>query len=89
MPHSRSFVIGYLMRVALYARYVAWRQQRSKRRAMRDLRSHLRFFGVPIDDITDEQIEAGVLRASQIVARAGITGDEARTAINRVLSRLL
>lgn len=59
-------------------RYRLWR----RRRAMRRIRAEFAFWGYPVDDLTDEQLEEGAERFARSVAAVGLTAEEA----GRVLS---
>lgn len=48
-----------------------------KQQAIASIRSHLAFFGLPVDSLTDEEIERGVIDVARVVQHAGVTTDQA------------
>ena len=47
--------------------------ERRKRKAIRNIRSHLAFFGHDMSHLTDEELEERVKAAHKVIGSAGIT----------------
>lgn len=46
------------------------------------IRGHFAFFGFDVSDLTDEELEAGILEASRRIGNAGVTVEEAGRALS-------
>lgn len=58
---------------SLRQRYEGFR----KRRAMQRIREHAAFFGYPMDDVSDEQMERGMERLAVSFREAGLSASQA------------
>jgi hypothetical protein len=54
------------------------------RLVMASIRNDLAALGFPVDDLSDEQLEAGVQEFARITAAAGVTADQAMAALTAV-----
>lgn len=66
------------------ARWEQWR----RKRALWIIRDCMAFFGYPIWDMTDEEIEAAVMQSAHIVADFGISAQEAADGLTRLAHAL-
>ena len=66
-----------------------WKRQRREPDAatsLKRIRVHLAALGYPVDDYTDEEMEAAILRFSEVAAAAGITMQQAVDGLSAVLT---
>lgn len=64
------------------------RDERDRQRSLRTIRETFAWFGYPLDDLSDEEIEESVMRSAEAFASAGMTMDEATEAFAE-LGRML
>ena len=58
------------------------RREREHARVIASIRESMAWFGHPIDHLTDEEIEAGVMRFSEAIQQSGITAAEATAGLS-------
>ena len=59
-----------------------------KRKAIQRIRKESAFWGYPLDDLSDEQLEERILGFAKIISNTGVSMDEAIAALGQV-SRVL
>ena len=57
---------------------------RQRRRCVSRLRDHLAFFGHDVSNLTDDEIEQGIVRASRLWAQAGFSVEVATEAMRQL-----
>ncbi len=57
-------------------------KQDAKARALASIRESMAFFGHPLENVSDEELEAAVVEFGRVVALAGVTAQEATTALS-------
>lgn len=62
--------------------------ERQRRRSLSVIREEFAFWGYPLDDLTDEEIEERVVEAGRALANTGLTAAEATAALRQVLGLL-
>jgi hypothetical protein len=67
----------------LMTRWRAARVKAERQRALRNIRETFAFFGYPVDDMTDEALEQGVVRIAQTMSRCGLSVDDAGRALQQ------
>lgn len=60
------------------------RQARQRKRAIARIRRELSFWGVDTDDLTDDEIEERVVGFQQIVAKCGVSTQDAANALSAI-----
>ena len=65
-----------------------WRRRELSTRAeaIASIRESFAWFGYPLDDLTDEEIEAGVAEIGRQLATVGVTAREAAESMTTMLS---
>ncbi len=56
--------------------------------AISRIREHLAFFGIDVENMTDQELEQSLFLASRICAGAGITVEEAVASLHRCLGTI-
>ncbi|MCK5614358.1 hypothetical protein KAR91_71490 [Candidatus Pacearchaeota archaeon] len=59
-----------------------------RRKQIESLKAHMLFFGCDISDMTDEEIEEGVIKTAEMFGKAGVTTKEAAEGLRRLSSGL-
>lgn len=54
--------------------------------SIRSIRESFAWFGYPLDDLTDEEIEEGVMRVSASMASMGVTAEEAAAGLRQLFN---
>ena len=67
-------------------RFVVWYDHRKKKKAINNLRANMLFFGYDVSDMTDEEIETGVKKASELFGKAGVTSQQAADGLKMLSS---
>jgi hypothetical protein len=57
----------------------------ARRATIAKIRAHYANLGIPLDDLSDRQIELGVRQLAHAAREAGMTGDEATEAMRRAV----
>lgn len=65
-----------------------WWYQRRKRKLITRLRAESAFWGLKMDDLSDEEIEEGLMRITNMLRKVGISSEEAAHGF-RVIMRCL
>ena len=65
-------------------KFVMWFARRKKKKAIENLKAHMLFFGYDISDMTDEEIEEGLTRISEMVSKTGVTTKQATDALKQL-----
>jgi hypothetical protein len=65
----------------LYRRMWRWRKPRTKAQAMRSIRDHHRALGIPVDHLTDEELQRRIIAFGRSVNAACIPMREAQANI--------
>ena len=60
------------------------RREKTRTEMIQDLRGHLLFFGVDTSSMTDEEIEAAVMRMHKAVRSFGVTTDQVKECTERL-----
>ena len=58
-------------------RLIMWHRANLRKKAIDNIRGHMAFFGHNLDDMTDAEIEEGVVRFGKVVASSGFTVQQA------------
>jgi hypothetical protein len=57
----------------------------TRRATIAKIREHYAKLGIPLDDLSDRQIELGVRQLAHAAREAGMTGDEATEAMRKAV----
>lgn len=60
-------------------------REEAKKAAIAKIRAHYADLGIPLDELSDRQIELGVRQLAAAAREAGMTQDEAREAMRRAV----
>lgn len=58
----------------------------ARRETIAKIRAHYANLGIPLDELSDRQIELGVRQLAHAAREAGMTGDEATEAMRRAVT---
>ena len=65
-------------------RFVMWFEYRRRGKTIENIKAHMLFFGYDISDMTDEEIEEGLVKISEIVSKTGVTTKQAADALSQL-----
>ena len=69
-------------------RFKAWSAARQERMAIESIRREMALMGFPLDDITDEEVSAGVIELAKVCAEMTLSIEEAAQAFTDLQSAM-